>query len=267
MKILTTGLDSTTVTFLKEGGVVVEQEDIESVDDLESWVRDGLYDAAVVELEKSRLGVYVARGFRTKKIVTPIVGISRGNDSSSWSDYRAMFLENGGDDLLRGPANPRELMASLRVVMRRFNGALSDIVECGHGDARLKVNLTRRTVSVNDKPVHLTGKELLMMLMFASAPGRVMSKEMIIGQMYTDGVDDEPDMKIIDVFVCRLRAKFTNVHPDADFIATVWGRGYRLATPQQETGEIPSELTSPDRGPLKITSALKASGIKKATVF
>lgn len=228
MKLFVAGLDLTTVTFLKQGGAVIEQENVQCVEDLEAWIRDGLYDAAVIDLEKSRLGVYVARGFRAKKIATPIVGISRSSGSTTWSDYRAAFLENGGDDLLRGPTNPRELMASVRVVMRRFHGALVDMVEHEQGGARLKVNLTRRTIQVNDEPVRLTGKELSMMLMFASAPGRVMSKEMILGHMYTEGLDDEPDMKIIDVFVCKLRKKLTDVHADANFIETVWGRGYRL---------------------------------------
>jgi len=244
MKLFITGLDSTTVTFLKEGGAVVEQEDVQAVDDLEGWIKDGLYDVAVVDLDKSRLGVYMARGFRTKKITTPIVGISRGSDASSWSDYRAMFLENGGDDLLRGPTNPRELMASLRVVMRRFHGAMVDIVEHERGGAKLKVNLTRRTVFVNDEAVHLTGKELSMMLMFASAPSRVMSKEMILGHMYTGGIDDEPEMKIIDVFVCKVRKKLTDIHPDANFIDTVWGRGFRLASQKgEDSAAVAAELS------------------------
>ena len=140
-----------------------------------------------------------------------------------------MFLENGGDDLIRGPVNPRELVASLRAVTRRFKGALLDIVEYQNGDAKLKINLTTKSVLINSFPVDLTGKELAMMLLFASTPGRVMSKEVILTQMYTDGVEDEPEMKIIDVFVCKLRRKLTDVHPDAvKFIETVWGRGYRL---------------------------------------
>lgn len=234
MKVLGAGLDDMTIAFMREHGIAVEKQDIEGVEDLESWIQDGLYDAAVIDLEKSGLGIYVARGFRAKKITTPIVGISRGSDDRGWGDHRAMFLENGGDDLLRGPPNPRELTASLRVALRRFQGALLDFVEYEHGGAKMKVNLTRRAVYINDFGIHLTGKELSMMLLFASSPGRVLSKEMIMENMYTEGVDDEPEMKIIDVFVHKLRRKLTDVHPDAEkFIETVWGRGYRLP-PQAE---------------------------------
>src|SRR5262249_33879633 len=123
MKVLAAGLDETTTAFLREHGIAVEKEDIEEVEDLEAWLQDGLYEAAVIDLEKSGLGIYVARGFRAKKTITPIIGISRGSDERGWGDHRAMFLENGGDDLLRGPANPRELTASLRVALRRFQGA------------------------------------------------------------------------------------------------------------------------------------------------
>lgn len=138
-------------------------------------------------------------------------------------------MENGGDDLLRGPVNPRELIASLRTVTRRIKGALLDIVEYEGYGAKLKINLTTRSVLINGMPVDLTGKEMGIMLLFASTPGRVMSKEAILTQLYVGGVEDEPEMKIIDVFVCKLRKKLAEIHDGADkFIETVWGRGYRL---------------------------------------
>ena len=229
MKVLVAGLDDTTIAFLREHGVAVEVQDVEGVEDLEAWLQDGLFEAGVIDLEKSNLGIYAARSLRAKKISTPIIGISHGSEDRVWGDHRAMFLENGGDDLLHGPVNPRELTASLRCVTRRFKGALLDIVECRNRDAKLKVNLTTKSVSINGREIELTSKEQSIMLLFASSPGRVLSKEMILTQMYTGGVDDEPEMKIIDVFVCRLRRKLTDAHPDAEaFIKTEWGRGYRL---------------------------------------
>jgi len=229
MKVLATGLDATTVAFLRENGVAVEVQDVEDAEDLQVWLSDGMYDVGLLDLDESNLGIYAARGLRDKKIATPLVAISHGSDDRTWGDHRAMFLENGGDDLLRGPANPRELIASLRAVTRRFKGALLDIVEYRHGDAHLKVNLTTRSVLVNGIDAALTGKELALMLTFASPPGRVLSKEMILTQMYTEGLDEEPEMRIIDVFVCKLRRKLTDIHPDAErFIETAWGRGYRL---------------------------------------
>jgi two-component system cell cycle response regulator CtrA len=234
MKVLGAGLDDTTIAFMREHGIAVEKQDIEGVEDLEDWIKDAIYDAAVIDLEKSGLGIYIARGFRAKKITTPIIGISRGSEDRGWGDQRAMFLENGGDDLLRGPPNPRELTASLRVAVRRYQGSMLDFVEYESGGAKLRVNVTRRAAYVNNESIHLTGKETSMLLLFASSPGRVLSKEMIMENLYTAGIDDEPEMKIIDVFVCKLRRKLTDVHPDAEkFIETIWGRGYRLP-PQAE---------------------------------
>lgn len=234
MRVLGAGIDDTTTAFMLQCGIEIEKQDIGGVEDLEAWIKDAIYDAAVIDLEKSGLGIFVARSFRAKKIITPILGISCGSEDRSWGDHRAMFLENGGDDLLRGPANPRELAASLRVAIRRFQGSLLDFVEYESGDAHLRVNLTRQVVSINNQAIRLTGKEMAMMLLFASSPGRVLSKEMILERLYTAGLDDEPEMKIIDVFVCKLRKKLTEAHSDAEkFIETIWGRGYRLP-PQAE---------------------------------
>jgi len=229
MKILAAGLDNTTVTFLRTNGVAVEIEAIEDVDDLQSWLVDDRYDAGVINLETTNLGIYVARVLRSSKIVTPLIGISSGSPERKWGDHRAVFLENGGDDLLHNPVNPREMIASLRAVTRRFKGSLLDVLDLRLSSAHLKVNLTTRTIYVNGEELILTGKELAMMLLFASSPDRVWSKEMLLTQMYTVSTDEEPEMKIIDVFVCKLRKKLTDLHPDAGkFIETVWGRGYRL---------------------------------------
>jgi len=236
MKVLAAGLDSTTFAFMQRNGIAVEKSDVLDASELGDWISIGSYDAGVIDLERSNLGIYAARGLRAKKILTPLIGISKGSEERSWGDHRATFLENGGDDLLRGPVNPRELVASLHVVTRRSQGAVLDIVEYQTGDAKLKVNLTRRTAFVNDVGLHLTGKESLMLLLFAASPGRTFSKEQILQNMYTEGIDDEPEVKIIDVFVCKLRRKLSEMHPDAEkFIETVWGRGYRLPTQPELT--------------------------------
>ncbi|OGG68859.1 hypothetical protein A3H77_01815 [Candidatus Kaiserbacteria bacterium RIFCSPLOWO2_02_FULL_56_11] len=236
MKILAVGLDDTTITFLRNSGVLVEPQEIENAGELLAWLQDSLYEACVFDLDKGGFGVYTARDPRVRKITTTFIGISRGSEDRVWSDYRAIFLENGGDDLLRGPVNPRELVASLRAVTRRLKGAVVDIVELRNGDAALKVNLTTTSIRINGNRVDLTGKETSLMLLLAASPGRVLSKEMLMLQLYTEGVDDEPEMKIIDVFICKLRRKLADAHPDATkFIETVWGRGYRLPSQSELT--------------------------------
>jgi two-component system cell cycle response regulator CtrA len=228
MKVLVAGLDKTAIAFMRQQhGITVDQQDVDGVEDLQMWLQDGIYGVGVIDLERSRLGIYAARGLRTVKINTPIIGVSKGNDDRSWGDHRAMFLENGGDDLLRAPVNPRELFATLRAVTRRASGVLLDVIEFRSGDAMLKVNLALKSATVNGVGLHLTPKEASMLFLLASHPGRVLSKEALLGGMYVDGVDDEPEIKIIDVFVCKLRRKLTDLHPDAGkFIETMWGHGY-----------------------------------------
>jgi len=241
MKVLVAGLDGITITFLREHGIATEKQDIEDAEDLASWVIDGTYDAGVIDLEKSGLGIYAARTLRSKKIVTPIIGVTAGKPDQSWGDYRSMFLENGGDDLLHGPVNPRELTASLRAVTRRFSGSLLDVYELTSNGTTLKVNLTTRSISVNGESVYMPEHENRLIMLLASAPGRILSKEMLLTQMYGDrSEEDEPEMKIIDVFICKARKKLTEFDMNAGkFIETVWGRGYTL--PVQSSPAKPAE--------------------------
>mgnify|MGYP001606827397 CR=1 FL=1 len=234
MRVLAIGLDDVTVAFLRSSGIAIEMANISDVDELKDWLVAGAYDAGVVDLDACSFGAYAARGLRTAKKSTTFIGISKGAGERKWSDQRALFLENGDDDLLHGPVNPRELVASLRAATRRFSGSLVDIYEAQAGGALLKINLTTKSVVVNGGTIQLSGKEEAMVLLFASSPGRVLSKEVLLTQLYTGGVDDEPEMKIIDVFICKVRRKLEDCHPDAvRFIETVWGRGYRMPTPAE----------------------------------
>lgn len=230
MRIAQIGLDNTTALFLRESGVIIEDTGkIENVEDLEAWIGDGRCDAVVVDLSSGNFGVYTARHLRTKKINTPVIGISLGSADRSWPEERAIFLENGGDDLLRGPVNPRELVASLRAMSRRFQGAMANIVEFQYGGAKLKLNLTTRSVFINGREPSVTDTEREILLHFASHPSRVLSKEALMENLYALRPDDQPEIKIIDVFVCKLRRKMSEIHPDAEkFVETIWGRGYRL---------------------------------------
>lgn len=230
MKMLVTGLDATTVAFLQNQGVMLEQSEISNPDELRAWFKDALCDIAVIDLEQSGLGIYVARGLRVNGIGTPIIGISRGADSRPWSEHRAVFLENGGDDLLRRPVSPRELIASAHALTRRFKGSLMDIVEYTIDGATLKMNSVTMSVTLNGQQVYLTSHEAAILFLLVSSPGKVFSKEMFLLHIYAGSPDDEPEMKIIDVFICKVRAKLDAICEGAGmkFIETVWGRGYRL---------------------------------------
>ena len=79
--------------------------------------------------------------------------------------------------------------------------------------------------------MHLTGKEYQILEILALRKGTTLSKEMFLNHLY--GGIDEPELKIIDVFICKLRKKLANASGGRDYIETVWGRGYMLREPSE----------------------------------
>ena len=239
MKLFVIGVDKTTLTFLKDRGfsIASADEEIESPEDLYEWIQFENYDAIVLGLDQTNWGIYAARFLRKMEILISIVGITSGNGEDSWPDQRSVFLENGGDDLLRTPASPRELAASLRASVRRGRGVTYDIREFRNGDAVLRVDLTKQFVAVNGTIPHLTGKEMRMLINLVSAGDRVQSKEVMVSGLYS-AIEDEALPKIVDVFICKIRKKFAEIHPDAGaLIRTVWGRGYVMFSEKKEDAE------------------------------
>ena len=94
---------------------------------------------------------------------------------------------------------------------------------------RLIVNLATRVVSVEDQPIHLTGKEYGILELLSLRKGTTLTKEMFLDHLY--GGMDEPELKIIDVFVCKLRKKLAQATGGVHYIETIWGRGYVLRDP------------------------------------
>ena len=103
------------------------------------------------------------------------------------------------------------------------------------------VNLDTRVVSVDDQPVHLTGKEYAILELLVLRKGMVLTKEAFLNHLY--GGMDEPEMKIIDVFICKLRKKLA-LAGAGNLIGTVWGRGYMIREPSAGHAESVSELTA-----------------------
>jgi two-component system cell cycle response regulator CtrA len=98
----------------------------------------------------------------------------------------------------------------------------------------LVVDLETRVVSVDDERVPLTGKEYCIFELLSLRKGTILTKQMLLDHLY--GGMDEPELKIIDVFVCHLRKKLSQATGGKPYIETVWGRGYRLRNP----GQVPS---------------------------
>jgi len=137
-------------------------------------------------------------------------------------------LGTGADDFMTKPFHKDELVARIHAVVRRSKGHSQSIITTGD----IKVNLDAKTVEVGDHRVHLTGKEYQMLELLSLRKGTTLTKEMFLNHLY--GGMDEPELKIIDVFICKLRKKLASATQGDHYIETVWGRGYVLRDPAKD---------------------------------
>ncbi|MDJ0686433.1 MAG: response regulator transcription factor [Alphaproteobacteria bacterium] len=166
-------------------------------------------------------GYEVLRRLRDARVETPTLILSGLNDL----DNKIKGLGFGADDYLTKPFDRRELLARVQAIIRRSKGHSQSVIECGP----LSLNLSQHVAAVNGEPVHLTGKEYGILELLALRKGTTLTKEMFLNHLY--GGMDEPEAKIIDVFVCKLRKKLAKPANGHNFIETVWGRGYVMRDP------------------------------------
>lgn len=206
---------------LKSDGYVVDTTDMGE---------DGLeigklyeYDIIILDLMLPDLDGYeVLKRLRAAKVETPILILS----GLSELDSKLKGLGFGADDYLTKPFDKRELMARIQAIVRRSKGHSQSVIKTGP----ITVNLDARTVDVDNKQLHLTSKEYGIIELLSLRKGSTLTKEMFLNHLY--GGMDEPEVKIIDVFICKLRKKIEKISPDGgNCIETVWGRGYVLRDP------------------------------------
>ncbi len=188
------------------------------------------YDIIVLDVMLPDIDGYeVLRRLRSARVNTPTLILS----GLTALDEKIKGLGFGADDYLTKPFDKRELIARIQAIVRRSKGHSESIIRTG----RLAVNLDTRTVEVDGQPIHLTGKEYGILELLSLRKGTTLTKEMFLNHLY--GGIDEPELKIIDVFVCKLRKKLAAATQGVNYIETVWGRGYVLRDPQ-ESG-VPAE--------------------------
>ncbi len=183
-----------------------------------------LYEQDIILLDlhlQDMNGLDVVRALRTAKIETPIMILS----GSAEIETKVRTLGIGADDYVTKPFHRQELIARIHAVVRRSRGHAQSVIRTGD----IVVNLDGKTVEVRGERVHLTGKEYQMLELLSLRKGTTLTKEMFLNHLY--GGLDEPEVKIIDVFICKLRKKL-NILAKDDYIETVWGRGYMLRDPQ-----------------------------------
>ena len=180
------------------------------------------YDIIILDLMLPDIDGYeVLRRLRDARVDTPILILS----GLSELDNKVKGLGFGADDYLTKPFEKRELVARIQAIVRRSKGHAKSIIKTG----KISVNLDDHTVEVDGKPIHLTGKEFGILELLSLRKGTTLTKEMFLNHLY--GGMDEPELKIIDVFVCKLRKKLSMACGGENYIETVWGRGYVLRDP------------------------------------
>ncbi|AQZ50804.1 response regulator transcription factor [Martelella sp. FLE1502] len=183
------------------------------------------YDIILLDLNLPDMSGYeVLKALRVSKIATPILILS----GMSGTDDKVRGFGSGADDYLTKPFHKEELVARIHAIVRRSKGHAQSIISTGD----LAVNVDAKTVEVGGQRVHLTGKEYQMLELLSLRKGTTLTKEMFLNHLY--GGMDEPELKIIDVFICKLRKKLANAAGGTNFIETVWGRGYVLREQDQQ---------------------------------
>jgi two-component system cell cycle response regulator CtrA len=177
------------------------------------------YDLILLDLNLPDMsGHDVLRQLRLARIDTPILILSGTDDTGS----KLKGFGFGADDYMTKPFHREELVARIHAIIRRSKGHAQSVIKTGD----VNVNLDAKTVDVEGKTVHLTGKEYQMLELLSLRKGTTLTKEMFLNHLY--GGMDEPELKIIDVFICKLRKKLAEATGGANHIETVWGRGYVL---------------------------------------
>lgn len=180
------------------------------------------YDIILLDLNLPDMsGFEVLKHLRVAKVQTPILILS----GTSTIENKVKGLGVGADDYLTKPFHKDELVARIHAIVRRSKGHSQSVINTG----KLTVNLDTKTVEVQGSRVHLTGKEYQMLELLSLRKGTTLTKEMFLNHLY--GGMDEPELKIIDVFICKLRKKLAMATEGDNYIETVWGRGYVLRDP------------------------------------
>ncbi|MEM8582070.1 MAG: response regulator transcription factor [Pseudomonadota bacterium] len=181
------------------------------------------YDLILLDLGLPDMtGHEVLRQIRLARIETPILILSGADTTES----KIKGFGSGADDYLTKPFHREELIARIHAIIRRSKGHSQSIIQTGS----IAVNLDAKTVETEGAQVHLTGKEYQILELLSLRKGTTLTKEMFLNHLY--GGMDEPELKIIDVFICKLRKKLSQATGGDNYIETVWGRGYVLRDPE-----------------------------------
>jgi two-component system cell cycle response regulator CtrA len=199
-------------------------------------VRHYDYDIMVLDLLLPDMeGYEVVRRMRGARVETPVLILS----GLTRPQAKVKGFGVGADDYITKPFDKAELVARIQAVIRRSKGYSQPVLKIGN----VQLNLDSRDVLVDGQIVHLTGKEYAILELLVLRKGMVLTKEAFLNHLY--GGIDEPEMKIIDVFICKLRKKLAQAGA-GNLIGTVWGRGYMMRDPNSAAAIAASGVSVTD---------------------
>jgi two-component system, cell cycle response regulator CtrA len=204
---------------LKSSGAVVNH--VDTGEEALELARHYDYDIVILDLMLPDIeGFEVVRRLRVGRNDTPVLILSGLTRPAA----KVKGLGLGADDFITKPFDRAELLARIQAIVRRCKGFSQSTLYVGP----LRLNMDSREVVVDGRMVPLTGKEYSILELLVLRKGMVLTKEAFLNHLY--GGMDEPEMKIIDVFVCKLRKKLAQAGAD-NMIGTIWGRGYMIREP------------------------------------
>jgi len=187
-------------------------------------LKSGQYDIVMLDIDIPYVnGLEVAKQARKSGLQAPIICLS----ALTTVNEKVALLDSGADDYITKPFEASELKARVAAVIRRSSGAATSLVTFGN------IVIDHRTQSVrtlNNVPIDLTNKEYVILELLINRQPSVVSKDVFLLHLYNN-VCDEPNAKIVDVFICKLRKKLISAvgdTPQTPKIGTVWGRGYSI---------------------------------------
>ncbi len=204
-------------SLLKKEGIVVDSTSFGQYGLEVGKIYD--YDAIILDLMLPDIeGTEVIRKLRSANVLTPVIVLSGLSDCKD----KVNCLDIGADDYITKPFETKELVSRVQAVIRRSKGHAESVIKIG----RMTVNLQSRRVEIDGNVLHLTGKEYAILELLCLRKGATLTKDMFLNHLY--GGMDEPELKIIDVFICKLRKKLMDALDGECYIETIWGRGYTI---------------------------------------
>ena len=213
----------------------------DSADEALSMLRHDSCDLVLVDTTSLGLDSFsFIRRLRTARNDTPVVALTGPH-----AHERTSALSLGADDAIAQPCDADELRARIIAVIRRNKGHSHSLLQVGD----LSLGVESREVQINGTPVHLTIRETAVLELLMLRKGLVITKEMLLNHLY--GGLDEPETKIIDVFVCKVRKRLEQAGL-RNAIETVWGHGYIMrspamlspSSPAANAGDPPTQLVA-----------------------